>query len=109
MASSLAFKEAVRKAHPIILEPIMKVEVITPQEYMGDIIGDMNSRRGRIIELETKAGARIIDAEIPLKEMFGYATDLRSLSKGRASYSMEPLRFEKVPKNVEEQLLEKKT
>jgi elongation factor G len=108
MAASFAFKDAVRKAHPIILEPIMKVEVITPEEYMGDVIGDMNSRRGRIIELETKSGARIIDSEIPLKEMFGYATDVRSLSKGRASYSMEPLRFEKVPKNIEEQLLEKK-
>lgn len=108
MAASFAFKDAVRKAAPIILEPIMKVEVITPQEYMGDVIGDMNSRRGRIVELETKAGARIIDAEIPLKEMFGYATDLRSLTKGRASYTMEPLRFERVPKNIEEELLEKK-
>lgn len=108
MAASFAFKDAVRKAGPVILEPIMRVEVITPQEYMGDVIGDMNSRRGKIIELETKSGARIIDAEIPLKEMFGYATDLRSLSKGRASYTMEPLRFEKVPKNIEEILLEKK-
>lgn len=109
MAGSFAFKDAVRKAGAIVLEPIMKVEVITPQEYMGDVIGDMNSRRGRIIELETKSSARIIDAEIPLKEMFGYATDLRSLTKGRASYTMEPLRFEKVPKNIEEELLEKKS
>lgn len=108
MAGSFAFKDAVRKAGPIILEPIMKVEVITPQEYMGDVIGDMNSRRGKILELETKAGSRIIDSEIPLREMFGYATDLRSLTKGRASYSMEPLRFEKVPKNIEAELLEKK-
>lgn len=108
MAAGFAFKDAVRKAGPIILEPIMKVEVITPQEYVGDVMGDMNSRRGKIIELETKAGARIIKAEIPLKEMFGYATDLRSLTKGRASYTMEPLRFERVPKNIEEELLEKK-
>lgn len=108
MAASFAFKDAVRKASPVILEPIMKVEVITPQEYMGDVIGDMNSRRGKVVELETKAGARIIDAEIPLREMFGYATGLRSLTKGRASYTMEPLRFERVPKNIEEELLEKK-
>ena len=108
MAASFALKEAVRKASPIIMEPIMKVEVITPEDYMGDVIGDMNSRRGKIISLEEKSGAKIINSEIPLREMFGYATDLRSLSKGRASYSMEPLRFEKVPKSIEEELLEKK-
>lgn len=108
MAASIGFKEAVRKANPILLEPIMKVDIITPEEYMGDVIGDMNSRRGKISELRTKSGARIIDGEIPLREMFGYATVLRSLTKGRANYSMEPLKFERVPKNIEEELLEKK-
>ncbi len=107
MAASIGFRDAIRKANPVILEPIMKVEIITPQEYMGDVIGDVNSRRGKVQELETKAGARIIAAEVPLREMFGYATALRSLTQGRAGYTMEPLRFERVPKNIEEELLER--
>ncbi|MDP8263184.1 MAG: elongation factor G [Candidatus Ancaeobacter aquaticus] len=108
MAASIAFKDVVRKAKPIILEPIMKVDVTTPEEYMGDIIGDINSRRGKIINIESKAKTRIIRTEVPLKEMFGYATSMRSLTKGRASYSMEPSHFDKVPKDIEEQILNRK-
>jgi len=107
MAAGMAFRNAVRKNSPVMLEPIMKVGVITPQEYMGDIIGNLNSRRGKVGELELKAGTRIINADVPLSEMFGYATVLRSLTKGRASYTMEPLRFDRVPKHIEEKLLEK--
>lgn len=106
MAASIGFRESIRKANPVILEPIMNIEVITPQEYMGEVIGDISSRRGKVLELETKSGARIIDAEVPLREMFGYATALRSLTQGRAGYTMEPLRFERVPKNIEKELME---
>ena len=108
MAANYGLREAVRKANPVILEPIMKVEVITPEEYMGDVIGDLASRRGKILELNIKMRTRIIDAEVPLREMFGYATQLRSLTRGRASYTMEPLRFARVPKNIEGELLERK-
>jgi len=108
MAANYGFREVVRKASPVILEPIMKVEIVTPEEYMGDVIGDISSRRGKVLELNIKTGTRIIDAEVPLKEMFGYATQLRSLTKGRASYTMEPLRFERAPKNIEQELLEGK-
>jgi elongation factor G len=107
MAGSFAFKEAARKAHPILLEPIMDVEVITPEEHMGDVIGDINSRRGRIGNIESRATSTIIHAQVPLAEMFGYATALRSLSRGRASYSMEPLNFEKVPENIVAQIMDK--
>ncbi|MFC1643651.1 elongation factor G [Chlamydiota bacterium] len=105
MAASIGFKAAARKASPVILEPVMKVDVTTPEEYVGDIIGDINSRRGKIAEMHHKANARLINSKIPLVEMFGYATALRSLTKGRASYSMEPAYFEKVPKNLEEKIL----
>ncbi|MGH8018044.1 MAG: elongation factor G [Opitutaceae bacterium] len=97
MAGIFAFKEAMAKASPVLLEPVMKVEVSTPEEYQGDLMGDINRRRGRIQNMETKAGACIITAHVPLELMFGYATDIRSLSKGRASYSMEPSHFEQVP------------
>jgi elongation factor G len=107
MAGSFAFKEAARKASPILLEPIMDVEVITPEEHMGDVIGDINSRRGRIGNIESRATSTIIHCQVPLAEMFGYATALRSLSRGRASYSMEPLNFEKVPENIVAQILDK--
>ena len=97
IAGSLAFKDAVAKAKPVLLEPIMSVECATPPEYQGDIVGDLNRRRGLVREIESKSGAAIIRAEVPLAEMFGYANAIRSLSKGRAEYSMEPFRFEIVP------------
>ena len=100
MAGIFALKEAFKKAGPILLEPIMKVEVTTPDEYQGDLLGDVNRRRGTIIGIDAKGGQTILNAHVPLAEMFGYATAIRSLSKGRASYSMEPLTFEQVPSSV---------
>jgi len=109
MAGIFAFKDACRKAGAIMLEPIMSVEVITPEEHMGDVIGDLNSRRGKISHIESRANSTIVHATVALAEMFGYATGLRSLTKGRASYSMEPAAFEKVPENVLAAILDKKT
>lgn len=106
MAAIFAFKDAAKKAHPILLEPIMKVEVTTPDEYQGDILGDLNRRRGRIVTIEVSDSGTVIRAEVPLAEMFGYATALRSLSKGRAVYSMEPLCFEPVPAQIAAQILD---
>ena len=100
MAGIFALKDAFKKANPILLEPIMKVEVTTPDEYQGDLLGDINRRRGTITGIEAKSGQTILNAEVPLAEMFGYATAIRSLSKGRASYSMEPLTFEQVPNSI---------
>ncbi|MEO6036681.1 MAG: elongation factor G [Verrucomicrobiota bacterium] len=100
MAGIFAFKDAVKNAGPILLEPVMKVEVTTPDEYQGDLLGDINRRRGKIISIEAKHGQTVLNANVPLAEMFGYATAIRSLSKGRASYSMEPLTFEQVPNSV---------
>src|SRR3989454_9798799 len=100
MAGIFALKDAVKKAGPIILEPIMKIEGTTPDEYQGDLLGDINRRRGTIIGIDAKAGQTILNAHVPLAEMFGYATEIRSLSKGRASYSMEPISFEQVPNSV---------
>lgn len=108
IAASMAFKEGMAKGSPTLLEPIMKVEVETPEEYMGDVMGDLNSRRGRILGMEDKAGKQIITAEVPLGEMFGYATELRSMSKGRASYSMEFACYREVPTNVQDAVLKKK-
>ena len=105
MASVMALRDASSSAMPAILEPVMAVEIITPEEYMGDVLGDVNSRRGRIKEMALKEAAQIIHAEIPLAEMFGYATALRSLTKGRASYSMEPEMFEVVPEAIQESIL----
>jgi elongation factor G len=100
MAGIFALKDAFKKAGPILLEPIMKVECTTPDEYQGDLLGDINRRRGTILSIEAKNGQTILNAQVPLAEMFGYATAIRSLSKGRASYSMEPLNFEQVPNSV---------
>src|SRR5262249_25459899 len=97
MAGIFAFKDAAKKAGMILLEPIMKVECTTPDEYQGDLLGDINRRRGKIVSIEAKDTSTILNAEVPLAEMFGYATAIRSLSKGRAAYSMEPFRFEPVP------------
>ena len=106
MAGIFAFKEAMKDAKPILLEPIMKVEVVTPEEYQGDIMGDLNRRRGQIQGMETKNGLCNINALVPLAEMFGYATDVRSLSKGRASYTMEPSNFAQVPAAILKQVVE---
>jgi elongation factor G len=106
MAGIFAFKDAMKQAQPILLEPIMKVEVTTPEEYQGDLLGDINRRRGRIQNMETQGGGCIITAQIALEMMFGYATDIRSLSKGRASYSMEPSHFEQVPASVLTRIVE---
>ena len=100
MAGIFAFKDAAKKAHMVLLEPIMKVEVTTPDEYQGDLLGDISRRRGHIVNIEAKLGQTILNARVPLAEMFGYATAIRSLSKGRASYSMEPLTFEQVPSGI---------
>lgn len=108
VAGSMAFKSGMSKASPVLLEPIMKVEVDTPEESMGDVMGDLNSRRGRILGMEAKSGKHVITAEVPLGEMFGYATELRSMTKGRASYSMEFECYREVPKNVQEAIAEKK-
>ena len=109
IAGSMAFKEAMRKADPVLTEPIMKVVVIVPEEYMGDVIGDMNSRRGQIQSMEaTQPGIREITANVPLSEMFGYATDLRSKTQGRGVYSMEPSHFAEVPKSISEQIISKR-
>ena len=106
MAGIFAFKDAMKKANPILLEPIMKVEVSTPEEYQGDVIGDLNRRRGQIQSMESKGALANITAFVPLEMMFGYATDVRSLTKGRASYSMEPSHFEQVPANLLQQIVE---
>lgn len=108
IAASMAFKDGCSKASPVILEPIMKVEVLTPEENMGDVMGDLNSRRGRILGMEMKKGVQVIDAEVPLAEMFGYSTTLRSLTRGRANYSMQFETYREVPKNIQEQIVGKK-
>ena len=105
IAASMAFKEAMRKADPVLTEPIMKVVVVTPDDYMGDVIGSLNSRRGQIQSMEPVAGAQQITAMVPLAEMFGYATTLRSSTQGRGNYSMEPDHFAEVPKNVQEEII----
>lgn len=107
IAGSMAFKEAMRKASPVILEPIMKVEVTSPEEYFGDVMGDLNSRRGRINGFSERNGVKIIDAFVPLSEMFGYTTTLRSLTQGRATSSMQSDHFEKVPNNIAEKIIAK--
>ncbi|MCL4787575.1 MAG: elongation factor G [Verrucomicrobia bacterium] len=107
MAGIFALKDAAKKANAILLEPIMKVEVTTPDEYQGDLLGDLNRRRGKIVAIETKDSSTILSAEVPLAEMFGYATAIRSLSKGRAAYSMEPLCFEQVPASISAEILDK--
>jgi elongation factor G len=104
IAGSMAFKEAAEKAHPVLLEPVMEVEVVTPQEFMGDVIGDLNSRRGKILEMAGRAGAQVIAARVPLASMFGYATRLRSLTQGRATYTMQFAVYEPVPPQIYEEL-----
>ena len=105
IAASMAFKEAMKKADPVLLEPIMKVVVIVPDEYMGDVIGDLNSRRGMILGMDAVPGAQQINSEVPLSEMFGYATDMRSKTQGRGQYTMEPAHYAEVPKSVAEAVI----
>jgi elongation factor G len=108
IAGSMGFKEGARRASAVLLEPIMKVEVVTPEDYMGDVIGDLNRRRGVILGMEDNPSGKVVTAEIPLAEMFGYATDVRSMSQGRASYSMEFLKYNEVPGNISKEIIDKR-
>jgi elongation factor G len=109
IAGSMAFKEAARKAGLVLLEPLMKVEVVVPEDYMGDVIGDVNSRRGRIQSMESRPGVQVIQATMPLAELFGYATDLRSLTQGRGNYTMLFSHYEEAPKSVTEEVVARVT
>jgi elongation factor G len=105
IAGSLAFKDAASRARPVLLEPIMSVEVVVPEQYMGDVIGNLNARRGKVERMEPRAGTQVITAKVPLAEMFGYATDLRSMTQGRANYSMHFSHYEEAPKNISESII----
>jgi elongation factor G len=107
IAGSMGFSDACKKADAVLLEPIMKVEVLVPQEFMGDVIGNLNGRRGKVQGMKVRAGAQAIEASVPLMEMFGYATDLRSRTQGRATYSMEFDRYDQVPKQISEAIIAK--
>jgi elongation factor G len=107
IAGTMAMREAARKAGPVLLEPIMSVEVVTPEDYMGDVIGDLNSRRGRVGQMENRGSAQVIDAQVPLSEMFGYANDLRSRTQGRATYSMQFENYQQVPPNIAEDIVKR--
>ena len=107
IAASLGFKEACRRARPVLLEPVMDVEVVTPEEYMGAIVGDLNSRRGRIISMEARGSSQVIRASVPLAQMFGYATEMRSMTQGRATYTMQFARYEEVPSAIAEEIMAK--
>ncbi|MGB9716772.1 MAG: elongation factor G [Thermodesulfovibrionales bacterium] len=107
IAGSLGFREAAKKANPVLLEPIMSIEIVTPEEFMGDVIGDINSRRGKVQNIERRGNAQVIRAQAPLSEMFGYATDLRSITQGRATYTMQFSHYDEVPKGVSEEILAK--
>ncbi len=108
IAGSMAFKEACRKAQPVVLEPIMKVSVIVPEEYTGDVMGDISGRRGNILGMEPRNGSTQVDANVPLSQMFGYATDLRSRTQGRGQYAMEPSHYVELPKSIQQELIEKR-
>ncbi|MCL2031096.1 MAG: elongation factor G, partial [Oscillospiraceae bacterium] len=108
IAASMAFKEACRQAGPVLLEPIMKVAVTVPEDYLGDVIGDLNSRRAQISSMEAKPGAQQVNASVPLSEMFGYATELRSRTQGRGNYSMEPSHYIEIPASLQEKLVEQR-
>ena len=103
----MGFKEGAKKADPALLEPVMKVEVVTPEDYMGDIIGDLNSRRGQIEKMEDRGNAKVVSSVVPLANMFGYVNNLRSMSQGRASYTMLFSHYDVVPSNVEEEIKSK--
>ena len=107
IAGSMCFKEGARRANPALLEPVMKVEVVTPEEYMGDVMGDLNRRRGLVQGMDDSPSGKIIRAEVPLAEMFGYATDLRSATQGRATYSMEFAKYVEAPSSIAEAVVKK--
>jgi elongation factor G len=107
IAGSIAYQDAAKRARPILKEPIMDVEVVVPEEYMGDVIGDLNSRRGHITHMEPRAGAQVITARVPLSEMFGYSTNLRSMTQGRGNYTMQFAAYDEVPKSVSEEIIAK--
>ena len=107
IAGSIGFKEGAAKAGPVLLEPIMAVEVVVPEEYMGDVMGDLSSRRGKIMGMDSRAGAQVINAHVPLANMFGYSTDLRSATQGRATYTMVFDHYEQVPKAISEEIIAK--
>ncbi|MCB1075572.1 MAG: elongation factor G, partial [Simkania sp.] len=107
ICASMSVREAAKKCQPIILEPIMKVVVTTPEDFLGDVMGDINRRRGKIMNQKNERGVVIFEAEVPLSEMFGYSTTLRSLSSGRATYVMEPSHFERVPSKIQEEITKK--
>jgi elongation factor G len=109
IAGSMVLKEAAKRAHPVLLEPMMAVEVTTPESYMGDVIGDLNSRRGTIQAMEERSGTRVVKALVPLSEMFGYVGDLRSRTQGRANYSMQFDSYAEVPTNVAKEIIAKAT
>jgi elongation factor G len=105
IAGSMGFKEAARKAGAVILEPIMAVEVVTPEEYMGDVIGDLSSRRGRVEGMESRGNAQVVRAQVPLSDMFGYSTDLRSRTQGRATYTMQFHSYQQVPESISKEII----
>jgi elongation factor G len=105
VAGSMAFANAAKEANPVLLEPVMEVEAVTPEEYMGDVIGDLNRRRGRVISMEPRAGFQVVSVHVPLAEMFGYATDLRSATQGRATYTMQFDHYDEVPRNLAEEIV----
>jgi elongation factor G len=109
IAASMALKDGAKRASPVILEPVMKIEVVVPEDYMGDVIGDLNSRRGKIMDMESRNKLQYIHGTVPLAEMFGYSTTLRSLTQGRGNYTMEPSHYEGVPKQISDKILEKTT
>jgi elongation factor G len=104
VAASMCFKEAANRANPVLLEPIMSVEVVVPEEFLGSVVGDISGRRGRILGMEPRGGAQVVAAQVPLKEMFGYATELRSMTQGRATYTMQPSHYEPVPQMISEEI-----
>jgi elongation factor G len=106
IAGSLGFKEGTKRAHPILLEPVMAVEVVVPESYVGEVTGDLSSRRGKILNLESRSGLRILEARVPLAEMFGYATQLRSSTQGRATYTMQFSHYERVPAAMAEEAIQ---
>jgi elongation factor G len=108
VAGSMAIKEGCQKASPVLLEPIMNVEVVTPEEYLGDVMGDLNGRRGRVSNLEARVSSQVIRAQVPLSNMFGYATDLRSRTQGRATFTMQFDHYEQVPASIAEEIIKKK-
>jgi elongation factor G len=107
VAGSMAFRNGALEANPVLLEPIMKIEVVTPEEYMGDVMGDLNRRRGLVAGMDDAPNGKVIKADVPLAEMFGYATDLRSATQGRATYSMEFAKYSEIPSNVADAIINK--